>query len=130
MNFDTFFKTIPEDRREAFKKLHAIIVKFAPNLKPYVLGEYLAYGEYHYKYKSGREGDWFTVALKNNKNSIALYIVVQQNDEYLPELFKDKLKARVGKSCINFKKSEDIDFNVVEKMIQQASKLYQPVQIQ
>lgn len=130
MNIQNFLKDVPKEKKDIFKKLHELILKAAPDLVPFNLQNYLAYGKYHYRYKSGREGDWFTVALKNNKNTIGVYFCSMVDDKYLPEVYEKELKAKVGKSCINFKKVEDIDFKLLEKMIKQANKLYEPVQVQ
>jgi len=61
----------------------------------------LVYGLYHYKYASGREGDWFVVGLASQKNYVSLYTCACDKDGYLAENNQDRLgKASVGRSCI------------------------------
>ncbi|MCD8485035.1 DUF1801 domain-containing protein [Candidatus Woesebacteria bacterium] len=122
-----FFADIPEPRKSHFEKLHAFIRKQAPKLEPYIEGKFLGYGKYHYRYASGREGDWFTVGLGNNKNSLAVYVVCTEDGKYITEKYQDRLKADIGKSCIRFKKFEDIDWKVLGELLTEAQKLYQPV---
>lgn len=61
----------------------------------------LGYGLYHYKYASGREGDWFVAGLASQKNYASLYIYACDKDGYLAENNQGRLgKVSVGRSCI------------------------------
>jgi hypothetical protein len=119
-----FFESVPEERRSVFKKLDSHIRKHAPDLTPYTEGKFLGYGKYHYKYDSGREGEWFTIGLRNNKDSIAVYVTTTVDDSYLTEKYEDQLNADIGKSCIRFKKEEDIDWTTLGELFEEANKLY------
>ncbi len=87
----------------------------------------LAYGKYHYKYASGREGDWATISLAPNKNYISLYLMCADISKgYFAEAHKAELpKASVGKSCIRYKKFEDMenDFPKLAELMKMAIKL-------
>lgn len=114
---------IEEPRRTEMLKLHEFIRKTVPNLPIGLYGAIIGYGNYHYKSKSS-EGDWMIIGLASQKNYISLYICATENDEYLAEKHKAELpKAKIGKSCISFKKTEDIDLEVVKKLILKAEKL-------
>ncbi len=65
-----YFRQIEEPRRSEVKKLHEAISKAVPKLKPGIHTGMIGYGTYHYKYASGREGDWPVVALASQKNYI------------------------------------------------------------
>lgn len=84
----------------------------------------LGYGTYRYKYASGREGDAAVVALASQKNHISLYLGCATDEEgYLAERNKDRLgKVSVGRSCIRFKKIEDLDLNVAMELVKQAAR--------
>lgn len=118
---------LAEPRRSEVKQLDALIRKTVPKLKPYVQSGMLGYGKYHYKYASGREGDWAVVSLASQKNYISLYIacVIDKNQgQYLAESYRDKLsKASIGKSCIRFKKLDDVDLSVIREILRKAEKL-------
>jgi hypothetical protein len=75
----------------------------------------IGFGSYHYKYASGREGDWFLVGFSPRKQSMSLYIMsgFKRYDEILSKLGKYK----TGKSCLYINKLEDIDMNVLEQLI-------------
>ncbi|MEX0610250.1 MAG: DUF1801 domain-containing protein [Balneolaceae bacterium] len=75
----------------------------------------LGFGDYHYVYESGREGDWFLVGFSNRKQSITLYIMAgfARYEELLQKLGKHK----TGKSCLYIKTLSDIDEDVLKEMI-------------
>lgn len=122
---EEYISMIDEPRRTAIQKLHEFIQKAVPDLKPYIIYGMIGYGKYHYKYKSGREGDWCIIALASQKNYISVYVCSIDGDEYVAEKNKEKLgkKVSVGKSCIRFKKIEDVDMNELEKVIKKGAEL-------
>jgi hypothetical protein len=102
-----YLNGLEEPRKGEMKKLHQLIRKTVPNMKPVMMSGMIGYGPYHYKYPSGREGDWFTIGLASQKNYISVYVCAVDGKEYITEKNKDKLgKTSVGKSCIRFKKLE------------------------
>ncbi len=115
-----------EGERKAFiKKMHTFIRKSAPSLRPYMVYGMIGYGSYHYKTKSGLEGDWFVVGLASQKNFVSVYVTMCDGNGYLPEKYKKKLgKVKTGKSCINIKKPADIDMKVLGKILKEVEVLY------
>ena len=78
----------------------------------------IGYGTYHYKYASGREGDWCVIGLSSRKNYISLYVCAVKDGKYVAESFKENLpKADIGKSCVRFKKFEDITFPELRELL-------------
>ncbi|MGK7389652.1 MAG: DUF1801 domain-containing protein [Candidatus Cyclobacteriaceae bacterium M2_1C_046] len=75
----------------------------------------VGFGSYHYKYESGREGDWFLTGFSPRKNALTLYIMAgfEQYENLLEKLGKYK----TGKSCLYVKKLEDIDQEVLKELI-------------
>ena len=80
----------------------------------------IGFGEYHYKYESGREGDFFLTGFSPRKQSLTLYIMggFSQYDSLLAHLGKHK----TGKSCLYINKLDDIDMDVLREMIQKSVK--------
>lgn len=102
------------DREADLRTLDELIRATAPSLERTMVSgmamNMVGYGMFHYKSKSGREGDWPIVALANQKNYISLYICALEDGDYIAEKNKDLLgKVSVGKSCIRFKKLEDLN---------------------
>lgn len=116
-----YIESLVEPRKSEIQKLSDFIEKVT-KLKPFMQSGMLGYGKYHYKYASGREGDWAIIALSSRKQYISLYVcAVTPDDIYIAEKYKKELApASIGKSCIRYKKYEDIDLNVLESILKEA----------
>jgi hypothetical protein len=125
---DEFLAALPADRRDTMTTLHKAIRKAVPKLAPammYGMGPspIIGYGKYRYRSSSGREGDWFLIGLAAGKSYYSLHICVGDNDGYLVERNATKLgKVKAGRSCINFKKLEDLKLDVAMGLVKQAAK--------
>lgn len=118
-----YIEQLVEPRKSEIQKIDAFIRKTLPKLKPNFLTNMLGYGQYHYKSKSGREGDWSLILLASQKNYISIYVCALIDDKYIAETYKTQLpKASIGKSCIRFKKFDDIDFDVLGEILKKAEK--------
>jgi hypothetical protein len=120
---EEYIDLIAEPRKSEIKKIDAFIKKTVPKLKPFIISGMIGYGSYHYKYASGREGDWAVILLASQKNYISLYACGVIDGEYVAEKYKKDLpKANIGKSCVRFKKFEDIDSAVLKKILLESEK--------
>lgn len=118
-----YIDMIDEPRKSDIQALHNLIEKTAPKLKPHIQTGMIGYGSYHYVYASGKEGDWPVIALASQKNYISLYVMATDGKQYLAEKYKKKLpKANIGKSCVRFKKLEDVNLDVLRELIKEGSK--------
>lgn len=118
-----YLAALDDSRRADIAALDKLIRKTA-GLEPYIHSGMLAYGPYHYKYDSGREGDWFRIGIASNKNYISLYVCAGDENGYIAERYRDALpKASIGRSCVRFKRLADVDSGALEKMLREASKL-------
>jgi hypothetical protein len=115
---DEYIAMIDEPRRGQIQLLHDLIRNTIPEHKPYIISGMIGYGSFHYKSVSGREGDWCIVALASQKNYISVYICASDGKHYVAEKYKEALpKANIGRSCIRFKKIEDIDLEVLKQAL-------------
>ena len=84
----------------------------------------IGFGDYHYKYESGREGDFFLTGFSPRKQSLSLYIMAgfEEYDSLLSALGKH----RKGASCLYINKLADVNMDVlrelIEKSVEQARK--------
>lgn len=78
----------------------------------------IGYGQYHYRYESGREGDWFLTGFAPRKGALTIYIM--PGFERYEALMKQLGKHRTGKSCLYLKKLEDADPEVLTRLIRQS----------
>lgn len=122
-----FLAALPAERRAVMTTLHQAIRKAVPKLPPYITpgmgGLLIGYGKYHYRSASGREGDWFTLGLAAGKSGYALHVCVGGEGGYLVEQNAAKLgHVKTGRSCINFKKLEDLNLPATMALVKQAAK--------
>jgi len=95
------------------------LMRTTTGLEPRMWGDSIVgFGSYHYKYASGREGDWFLTGFSPRKQSLTLYIM-PGFDEY--EALLGKLgKYKIGKSCLYINKLEDVDLSVLKTLIEKS----------
>lgn len=121
---EEYLASLPEPRRSALTAIHKAIRSAAPGLKPSIQSGMLGYGTYHYKYASGREGDAAVIGLASQKNHISLYLgCATDEDGYLAEKNKERLgNVSVGRSCVRFKKLEDLNLKVAMELVKEAAR--------
>ncbi|MGJ9383847.1 DUF1801 domain-containing protein [Salipaludibacillus sp. CF4.18] len=78
----------------------------------------IGFGTYHYKYKSGHEGDAPLVGFSPRKAKISLYFAT--GDTLREDLLKDFGKHTTGKACVYINKVADIDVDVLKALITQS----------
>ena len=110
-------------RRDDIAALDKLIRKAAPKLEPVIQNGMLGYGPFHYKYASGREGDACRLSIASNASYISLYALATDGDRYVAEKYKAQLpKAKIGKSCVRFKKLADLDKEALESLIKETAR--------
>jgi len=110
----------PDQKREdCFKILE--MMNDITGLEPKMWGTIVGFGDYHYKYDSGREGDYFRVGFSPRAQNLTIYIMpgYQDFDEELSRLGKHKM----GKSCLYIKRLSDINENVLGEIITKGLRL-------
>lgn len=122
---EEYIDSLIEPRKSDIKQLFDLIQKTLPSEKPFIISGMIGFVPYHYKYASGREGEWMLIGLASQKNYISLYVCAATNGQYVAEKNKDKLpKASIGKSCIRLKKFADIDQDALVAIIKEAQEVY------
>lgn len=125
---EEFLAALPDDRRDTMTAVHTAIRKAVPKLAPAMMtgmgsAPIIGYGKYRYKSASGREGEWFLIGLAAGKGTYNLHICAGGKDGYLVEKNAAKLgKVKTGRSCINFKKLEDLKLAAAMTLVKQAAK--------
>jgi hypothetical protein len=106
---------------EDVRRLRELIAEEAPQLEVEASGDRVSFGPFRYRYPSGREGDAHLLSVTRRKNHVALYVNSARDDRYLPEEHGDALgKVSVGRSCVRFKRFEDLDEAAVRRLVRQA----------
>lgn len=118
-----YINSLPKDRKDQIIFLDNLIKKSSPKLKPHFAYNMLGYGKFKYKNYKNEIIDWPIVALASQKNYISVYVCATHKGKYIAEENKKNLgKVSVGKSCIRFKKVEDINLKELGKIIKLAAK--------
>lgn len=106
-------------REDSFKILQ--IMQEVTGEEPKMWGDsIIGFGEYHYRYASGREGDAPLVGFSPRKQNLTLYLMgcyINPDDKQYDQLFQQLGKHKTGKSCLYVNKLSDVDISVLEQLI-------------
>ena len=111
-----FLDSIGDEQRRKDAKAVAKLMQSVTGEKPAMWGtSIVGFGKHHYKYESGREGDWFTAGFSPRKDSLTLYLTggFQKHKPLLDKLGKHK----TGKSCLYIKRLDEVDQQVLKDLI-------------
>ena len=115
-NVEAFIDQIePEWKRDDCHELLKMMKKITGEV-PVMWGDSIVgFGNYHYKYKTGREGDWFLTGFSPRKQSMTVYVMggFEKVEDLLPKLGKHKVSV----GCLYFKKLSELDIQILEKLI-------------
>ncbi len=118
---DEFLNSVEDAEKQADCRKLVELMQRATGEPPAMWGKAMVgFGSYHYRYESGREGDWFLVGFSPRKRELSVYIMpgFSQYDDLMDRLGKHK----TGKSCLYIKRLADIDLDVLEQLIQASVK--------
>jgi hypothetical protein len=111
-----FLNAIGNKQQKADAKKIARMMREATGSRARLWGSNIVgYGKYHYKYASGREGDWMLVGFSPRKHNLSIYIM--PGFEPYAALMKKLGKYKTGKSCLYINSLADIDEAVLEQLI-------------
>lgn len=112
----TFLRSVENERRrrdgQELLELMADVTGEPPVMwGPSIIG----FGQYHYKYESGHEGDIMVVGFSPRKQHLVLYIGPSLNDA---KLMAGLGKHKRGKGCLYINKLDDVDRKVLRRLIE------------
>lgn len=119
---DAFIESINDETKRADSHTLVRLMKKITKEPPAMWGtSIIGFGSYDYKYESGREGTWFQVGFSPRKQQLTLYIMdgFSEYEKLLGELGKHS----TGKSCLYIKKLEDIDMEVLDRLVRESVKV-------
>lgn len=111
---ENFLEGIEDEkkRRDCFQLLK--IMKKATRAKPKMWGtSIVGFGDYHYVYKTGREGNWFITGFSPRAQNLTVYMMGGFDGEALKRLGKYK----TGKGCLYIRRLEDVNLEVLSELI-------------
>ena len=85
--------------------------------QPRLWGSIVGYGQYHYVYASGREGDFLATGFSPRKASLSIYVMPGYRD--FGDILSRLGKHKHGKACLYVNKLADIDTEVLAELIRE-----------
>ena len=115
-NVEAFLHSVEHKQRREDSLKMLEIMREETGMEPAMWGSAIVgFGSLHYKYASGREGEWMQVGFAPRKQSLTLYIMdgFSEYEALLARLGKHS----TGKSCLYIKKLADVDEAVLRELI-------------
>jgi len=125
-----FIAGVSDPRRREDARILDLLHRRVTGLKPKLWGaSIIGYGSYHYKYDSGREGDLLRGGFSPRKAASTIYLMGNYCDHRseADALFAELGKHRTGKSCLYITRLENVDLDVLEKLIMLSWKIMNEV---
>lgn len=111
---EEYIANIPDVTRradcEALAKLMSAVTRQPPKMWG---SSIVGFGQYHYKYDSGREGDMCLTGFSSRSAALTIYAYTDGQDELLAKLGKFKGST----ACLYLKHLSDVDTAVLKKLI-------------
>lgn len=116
LSVELFLESIEDPGRRSDCQTLILLMEGLTGSKPKMWGNSIVgFGKYHYKYASGREGDWFLTGFSPRKQNLTLYIMGYL--EFYTAILESLGKHKHGKGCLYIKRLEDIDLEVLKTLI-------------
>ncbi len=113
-----FLNGIKDEQRRRDCETILELMRKATRAEPKMWGAAIVgFGDYHYVYESGREGDWFVTGFSPRKQNLTLYVMggYAKHQNLLNKLGKHTM----GKGCLAIDKLEDVHVPTLRKLINQ-----------
>ena len=108
-----------ETRKDCFEILK--MMKQVTKEEPKMWGSSIVgFGSYHYKGKSGREGDWMLTGFSPRKQNLTLYLMGGFDEQAV--LLKKLGKHKTSVGCLYINKLADVDKKVLKELVQASVK--------
>ena len=114
-----FIDTVEDEQKRADSHALAAMMEEVTGATPQMWGpSIIGFGSYHYRYASGREGDFMLTGFSPRKRALTLYIMAgfSEYDDLLAKLGRHT----VGKSCLYVKRLADVDEAVLRELVERS----------
>jgi hypothetical protein len=117
---EDFVKAIDDPKRREDCLALIALMKKTTKCEPKMWGaNIVGFGDHHYRYESGHEGDTFILGFSPRKDAISLYLSCDLGRfrETLDQLGKHK----TGKGCLYIRRLEDVNQSVLATLLKEAA---------
>ena len=116
---DAFIDAIDDERkREDARAVAALMAEITGAPARMWGASIVGFGSYHYRYASGREGDFMETGFSPRKRALTLYIMA--GFSAYEDLLARLGKFSTGKSCLYIKRLADVDEAVLRQLVQRS----------
>ena len=130
MSPDDFLASLPDDVRDDMVAIDgALAPVFAGDERVLWEGPFwggtqqhiIGYGSYHYRGRSGAEGEWFVIGLAAQKKYLSLYVNTADEGMPLTQRYASRLgKVKAARSNLQVKHASDLDLDVLRELAARA----------
>ncbi len=121
LSVDKFLEGITDENRRADCFQILKMMENATRSKAKMWGtSIIGFGDYHYVYESGREGDWFITGFSPRKQNLTLYSM--GGFHQFEDLLKKLGKYSTGKGCLYINKLGDVDQKILKELVAKSAK--------
>ena len=111
-----FVKAIADPKRREDCLTLIALMKKATKCEPKMWGSSIVgFGDRHYRYESGHEGDTFILGFSPRKDALTLYMSCET--ERLSETLDRLGKHKTGKDCLYIRRLADVDPSVLATLL-------------
>ena len=126
-NVEAFLNSVSDTKKRQDCFVLLDLVKKTTKFEPKMWGDSIVgFGSYHYKSKSGQEGDWFLTGFSPRKQNLTIYII--SGFDRHEALMKKIGKHKTSKGCLYIKSVDDINLELlgelIEKSVEYVSKMH------
>lgn len=115
-----FLESVQDEGRRKDSFVVLDLMEKATGEKPFMWGDSIVgYGQHHYKYASGHEGDWPLAAFSPRKQNLTLYIL--PGFDHYEEILSRLGKYKTAKSCLYINRLSDVDLDVLKELVQKSA---------
>ncbi len=113
---DSFLDAVENERRRSDARTVKAMMERITGWEPKMWGpSIVGFGEYHYRYDSGREGDFLITGFSPRKKALTIYIM--PGFTHYDALMGKLGKFKTGRSCLYINRLDDVDLSILEELI-------------
>jgi hypothetical protein len=111
-----FLAELEDEQKRQDSQAIVALMQAVSGLEPRMWGESIVgFGDYHYKYATGREGDTFQVGFSPRKQNLTIYLTY--GFEQQTALMEKLGKYKTGKACLYVRRLADVDLDVLRELV-------------
>ena len=122
VSVDAFLEGVEDEQKRADSQKLLALMREVTGIEPRMWGSsMIGFGQYHYRYPSGREGDWFLTGFSPRKANLSIHVMsgLHRHRDLLARLGK----FSTGQSCLYVKRLSDIDIDALRSLLADSVRL-------